>query len=299
MMHAMASPNYEMFAAGVKAQRTDATPTLDELRTGMAAMGQILPVPEGTTVERVDAGGIPAEWISAPNTGDERVVLYMHGGGYSIGCVDFVREFCARLSAAADARVLSLDYRQGPEHPFPAPIDDAVAAYRWLIAQGTNPANVVFSGESAGGGLTISLLLALRDAGDPLPAGAVPISPWLDMEAVREMSDEALEWDLLRPEQLVLFAGWFLADGDRRHPLANPLYADPTGLPPMLVLVGGREILLDDARRFTSNAQDAGVDVTLEVVPEMIHIWHVFGPMFPEAVEASDRVASYVRKLTS
>jgi phosphinothricin tripeptide acetyl hydrolase len=295
----MASPNYEMFAASIKAQRTDAAPNLDELRTGMKAMGQILPITNGATVEPVDAGGVPAEWIAAPDTGGERVVLYMHGGGHAIGCVDFVRDFCSRLSAAADVRVLSLDYRQGPEHPFPAPIDDAVTAYRWLLAQGNDPSKIVISGESAGGHLTIALALALRDGGDPLPAGAVPISPWLDMEGKREISDEALEWDLLRPEQLTAFAGWFLADADPRNPLANPLYADAKGLPPMLVLVGEREILLDDARKFVANAQNAGVDATLEVVPEMIHIWHVFGPMYPEAVEAGERVAEYVRKLTS
>ena len=289
-----------MFAAGIKAQRTDAIPALEELRAAIAAMGQILPVPEGTTVEPVDAGGVRAEWISAPDCGGERVVLYMHGGGYAIGCVDFVRDFCARLSAAADARVLSLDYRQGPEHRFPAAVDDAVAAYRWLLAKGTEPGRIVISGESAGGGLTIALLIALRDAGDPLPAGAVPISPWVDMECKGEVSADALEWDLLRPEHLPAFAGWYLGeDGDPRNPLANPLYADAKGLPPMLVYVGERELLLDDARRFVAKAQDAGVDVTLEIVPEMIHIWHVFGPMFPEAAEASDRVAEYVRRLTS
>src|SRR5438309_3302577 len=163
----MVSPQYEMFAAGVKAQRTDATPTLEELRAGMEAMGTVLPAPEGTLVETVDAGGVPAEWIVAPNASDERVVMYMHGGGYSIGCVDFVRDFCARVSAAAEARVLSLDYRQGPEHPFPAAVDDAVAAYRWLVEHGTEPGRIVISGESAGGGLTIALLLALRDAGEP------------------------------------------------------------------------------------------------------------------------------------
>jgi acetyl esterase/lipase len=295
----MPSPEYEMFAAGVKAQRTDATPTLEELRAGMDAMGMILPVPEGTVVEAVDAGGVPAEWIVAPNASDERVVLYMHGGGYSIGSLGFVRDFCARLSAAADARVLSLDYRQGPEHPFPAAVDDAVAAYRWLVAQGTEPGRIVISGESAGGGLTIALLLALRDAGEPLPAGAVPISPWVDMELSGEISDAANESDILTTRHLELFANWYIGDGDRRHPLANPLYADANGLPPMLILVGEREILLDDARRFAAKAQAAGVDASLEIVPEMIHIWHVFGPMFPEANEASERVAAYARKLTT
>jgi len=268
----MASPNYEMFLAGVKAQRTDATPTLDELRTGMTAMGTMLPLPEGTTLEPVDAGGVPAEWIDATGGSGERVVLYMHGGGYSIGCVDFVREFCARLSAAADARVLSIDYRQGPEHPFPAAVDDALAAYRWLLAQGTDPGEVVVSGESAGGGLTIALLLALRDAGDPMPAAAVPISPWVDLDDLGEVSADALESDLLRPEHLTLFAGWYAADGERTNALAAPVHGDPSGLPPLLVLVGEREILLDQTRRFVSNAERAGVDVTLEVVPEMIHI---------------------------
>jgi acetyl esterase/lipase len=295
----MASPAYEAFAAGIKAQRSDAVPTLEELRDGMKASGAILPVLPETVVDPVDAGGVPAEWTIAAGATGERVVLYMHSGGYSIGCLDVSRNFCSRLSAAADARVLSLDYRQGPEDPFPAAVDDAVAAYRWLAAEGIEPHRIVVCGDSAGGGLSIALLVALRDAGEPLPAGAVPISPWIDVSNARDASAEALDCDLLRPIHLELFADWYVADGDRRHPLANPLHADLRGLPPIRMLVGSREILVDDARRFEPLARDAGVDVMLEVVTDMIHLWHVFGPMFPEASHASDRVAEYVRKLTS
>lgn len=294
----MPSPQYEMFAAAVKAQRTDATPTLEELRTGFEMTGQMVPPPEDTAFEPVDAGGVPAEWVRAPGVGNERAILYLHGGGYAIGSAFTVRNFVARLSAAVGAPALSIDYRLGPEHPFPAAVEDAVTAYRWLLEQGFEPGQIAVSGESAGGGLTVALLVALRDGGLPLPACAVPISPWLDMELTQQPSREAIEGDLLTMEHLGLFAGWYLNGSDPRHPHANPLYADLTGLPPLLVMVGGHEVLLDDAKRLAERATAAGVDVTLEIAPEMIHIWHLFGPMFPEANEASDRAGAFIRSRT-
>jgi monoterpene epsilon-lactone hydrolase len=295
----MASPEYEAFAATVKAQRTDAEPTLEELRAGMDALGMMFPPPDGTIIETVVADGVPAEWVASPDAGDERVVLYLHGGGYAIGCLSMVRNFAARLSAATGARVLSVDYRQGPEDPFPAAVEDAATAYRWLVTQGHAPDTIAVAGESAGGGLTVATLLALRDAGDPLPACAVPISPWFDMEVCGDISERADADDMLRRSHLELFAKWYLSNGDRRAPLANPLYADLAGLPPLLVLVGEREILVDDVRRFDVRAKAAGIDVTTEIVPDMIHIWHLFGGIFPESAEASDRVAAYVRERTS
>lgn len=295
----MASPEYENFFATIQAQKTDVTPTLEEFRQAMDAIGMIVPAPEGTIVESVDAGGVPAEWVSAPGVSGDRTILYLHGGGYAIGHPAMVRNFVARISASADARVLSLDYRLGPEHPFPAAVDDAVTAYMWLLAQGVDASKLVVSGESAGGGLTVALLLALKQRREQPPAAAVPISPWFDMEISGDISPESDKVDSLTRRALIAFTSWYLGDGDKRAPLANPLHADLEGLPPMLVLVGEREILLDDAKRFAKKAKEANVDVTLEVVPEMIHIWHLFGPMFPEANEASDRVGAYIRERTN
>ena len=295
----MASPEYEAFFATIQSQKTGATPTLEELRQAMDAIAMVVPAPEGTMVEPVDAGGVPAEWVSAPNVTSDRVVLYLHGGGYAIGSPAMVRNFVARLSASADARVLSVDYRLGPEHPFPAAVDDAVIAYHWLVAQGHPPERIAVSGESAGGGLTVAMLLALKQRRDQLPAAAVPISPWFDMEIAGDISEDADKVDGLTRGHLEHFRTWYLGEGDRRAPLANPLHADLDGLPPMLILVGEREILLDDARRFVSKAQDAGINIDLEIVPEMIHIWHLFGPMFPEANAASDRVGAYIRERTA
>ena len=291
----MASPQYETFAASVAAQRTATLPSLEELRAGMDLLIQTLPAPDGTAVTPVDAGGVPAEWVASARAGEKHVVIHLHGGGYCIGSAASIRNFAGRVSAAAEARVLSVDYRLAPEHPFPAAVSDAVAAYRWVLAQGISPSRISLSGESAGGGLAVALLVALRDAGDPLPACAVPISPWVDMENSGEMSEIARAQDLLRIEHIELFARTYLNGSDPRDPLASPLHADLSGLPPLLVLVGGREILLDDARRLTLRAQEAGVDCTLRIVPEMIHFWNLFGPLFPEAALASEDVAEFVR----
>jgi len=291
----MASPQYETFAASVAAQRTATLPSLEELRAGMDLLIQTLPAPDGTAVTPVDAGGVPAEWVASARAGEKHVVIHLHGGGYCIGSAASIRNFAGRVSAAAEARVLSVDYRLAPEHPFPAAVSDAVAAYRWVLAQGISPSRISLSGESAGGGLVVALLVALRDAGDPLPACAVPISPWVDMENSGEMSEIARAQDLLRIEHIELFARTYLNGSDPRDPLASPLHADLSGLPPLLVLVGGREILLDDARRLTLRAQEAGVDCTLRIVPEMIHFWNLFGPLFPEATLASEDVAEFVR----
>ncbi|MGH2586201.1 MAG: alpha/beta hydrolase [Dehalococcoidia bacterium] len=272
-------------------------PTLEEMRAGFEAMGQ--PAPADVRCEPVDAGGVPAEWIVPPNADDDRVILYLHGGGYVIGSIDTHREMIARIARAAGCRSLALDYRLAPEHPFPAAVDDAVAGYHWLLAAGFRPERIIIAGDSAGGGLTLATLVALLDGGDPLPATAVCLSPWVDLEGIGEsMTGKADVDPMVQQPGLLQMAQWYLGGADPRTPLAAPLYAGLTGLPPLLIQVGTSETLLDDATRFTDRARDAGVDVTLEPWEEMIHVWQLF-PTLPEAHQAVERIGGFVRERTA
>ena len=203
----------------------------------------------------------------------------------------------ALLSAAAQARVLSAGYRLAPEHPFPAAVEDALTAYRWLIASGQPARQVVISGDSSGGGLALAALVALRDAGDPLPGAAVVISPWTDLDLGGEsMRSRAAADVMLTPDGAREAADWYLAGQDARHPHASPLYADLHGLPPVLIQAGDAEILRDDSVRFAAAAQAAGVDVTLEIWPEMPHVWHIFAGLLPEADDAVQRIGRWLRE---
>jgi acetyl esterase/lipase len=204
------------------------------------------PLAEDVRCEPVDAGGVPAEWIITPQSVQERVICYLHGGGYMMGSIKTHREMVSRLSREARARVLLIDYRLAPENPFPAAVEDSVTGYRWLLSTGVDPGRVVIAGESAGGGLTVATLVALRDAGEPPPAAGVPVSPWVDMEALGESMTTKADIDpLVDREDILMLAKIYLGDADPRTPLASPLYADLTELPPLLVQVGTSEVLLD------------------------------------------------------
>lgn len=256
--------------------------------------------PDGVTCTPVDAGGVSAEWSAAAGVDEAKVVLYVHGGGYVMGSAGSHRDMTGRLSKAAGARVLSLNYRLAPEHPFPAPVDDAVAAYRWLLAQGISPGNIAVAGDSAGGGLAIATLLALRDAGEPLPAAGIGISPWVDMEGTGEsMTTRAAVDPVVQKEGLLGMAKLYLGDADPKSPLAAPLHADLGGLPPLLLQVGDAETLLDDSTRLAEKARAAGVDVTLKVWDEMPHVWHLFAPILPEGRQAIDEIGSFVQARTA
>ncbi|HUY18898.1 MAG TPA: alpha/beta hydrolase [Candidatus Binataceae bacterium] len=258
--------------------------------------------PSAATVkcEPVSAGGVKAEWISATNANRDRVILYVHGGGYAAGSIASHRELVARLSKAAEARCLSVDYRLAPEHPFPAAVEDATAAYRWLLEnQHCRPERIAIAGDSAGGGLAVATLVALRDGRTPLPAAAACISPWVDLEVTGGTADSNAELDpLVSREVLQMFTQMYLGDRDPRTPLASPLYADLRGLPPMLIQVGSGETLLDDARRLTERARAAGVTAELEVWPDMPHVWHWCAPVLDDGQRAIERIGAFVRQRT-
>jgi acetyl esterase/lipase len=250
-------------------------------------------------IEAVTVNGVPCERMTPPNAVGNRTLLYLHGGGYVIGSPADYRDMVPRIARAAGARALVVDYRLAPENPHPAAVDDAVNAYGGLLDQGVRPEEIVVAGDSAGGGLTVATLVATRDAGLPLPAAGVCISPWVDLEGIGESMTANDGRDPLVKKDLVLgMAQAYLGDRDCRTPLAAPLYADLHGLPPLLIHVGTSEALLDDARRLAACAKAVGVDVTIEEWPDMIHVWHVFGSFLPEAQQASDRIGEFIRERT-
>ena len=248
---------------------------------------------------RVNAGGVTAEWVTAEEASESRVVLYFHGGGYIIGSPRTHRAMMAHLSKAAGARVLALDYRLAPEHPFPAPVEDSVAAYRWLLGEGYDPDRIALGGDSAGGGLTVAALVQIRYVGLPMAAAGVCVSPWVDMEGLGESMETRAEADpMVGKENLMVSAETYLGGADPRAPLAAPLYADLRGLPPLLIQVGDAEVLLDDSTRLAGVAREAGVEVQMDVWDDMIHVWHIFAPILPEAKQAIAEAGKFIKKHT-
>lgn len=267
------------------------------LRAGMAAATAAAPPPEQTTLRKVDAGGVPAEWTDAEGVRDDAAFVYLHGGGYIMGNLDSHRQLVANLSRAAGIRALSVDYRLGPEAPFPAAIDDAVAAVEYVHAQGIAPDRVIVAGDSAGGGLTAATLVALRDRGLARPAAGVMISPWTDLTLSGASLETLAERDpMVSRRLLTVCRDAYLGGQDPKAPLASPVFADLAGLPPLLIHVGTAETLLDDARAFADAAERAGVDVTYEAWDDMIHVWHTFAAMLPEAQQAIDRIGAFVKE---
>lgn len=275
------------------AEGGDAERTIEEWRESYQQLSTFLPALD-VAVVAVDAGGVAAEWIGDDLDGP--VVMYVHGGGYCIGSTTTHRPMLTHLATAMGGRVLSLDYRLAPEHPFPAALDDALAAYRWLLGTGVAPANVVVGGDSAGGGLTIAALVALRDGGDPLPAGGICLSPWADLTQSGSTINSNADIDpMVRGGDLDRWAGAYAGTADVAAPLVSPLFADLAGLPPLHIEVGTAEVLLDDARRLTSRASAAGVTADLIVADDVVHVWQFFVGVVPEADEAIERIASFVR----
>ncbi|MFP6638957.1 MAG: alpha/beta hydrolase [Myxococcota bacterium] len=267
------------------------------MRAGMEAMVATSVVPEGTSCEPVDAGGVPAEWLDGPGIDRDRVLLYFHGGGYVIGSIATHRAMVARIAAAAGVRALIIDYRLAPEHPFPAAVDDATAAYRFLLDQGYASERIAVGGDSAGGGLTFACLLALREAGDPLPEAAIALSPWVDLEGLGDSMTSKAEADPMIDRQgLLKMSALYLGNESARNPLAAPLYADLSGLPPVYIQAGTAETLMDDATRIAEKARDAGVPVEIDLYEDLVHVFQAFVPHVPESVEAIEKLGAFVKR---
>jgi len=273
---------------------TDKKITIEMSREGMEKTA--FPTADDIKIEKLTVAGRPAEWVKAPGIQDGFAILYLHGGGYVMGSCNTHRSLAGEISRASRAAVLLLDYRLGPENKFPAAVEDAVAAFKWLLAQGFAPGKTAIGGDSAGGGLTTATLLALRDQKSPLPAAAVCISPWSDLTCSNPSYKTRAEADpMVQGDGLDKMTRAYLGDTDPKHPHASPNFADLTGLPPLLIHVGDHEVLLDDSIKLHEKALACGVDSSLEVWPEMIHVWHVFHPMLDEGKQGIERIGEFLR----
>jgi len=270
--------------------------SVEALREAHAAAGATVPLPDEVEHRAVNAGGIPSEWIEAPGARDGRYFLFIHGGGYYRGSIAATRATAARISAMTGARVLSIDYRLAPEHPYPAAIDDTRTAYHWLLGHGAGPEGIAVGGVSAGGGLTLALLLALRDAGEALPAAAIPMSPWTDLtQSGGSFRANAATDPVICKPYLDRMARLYLNGVPATTPYASPLHGELSGLPPLLIQVGEDETLRDDSTAFAEKAQAAGVDVTLEVWPQMFHGWQGSAHVLADAREALRHIGTFYR----
>jgi epsilon-lactone hydrolase len=276
------------------------TPVVGEVRAGFEQVGVFLGGAPDAKCEKVDAGGVPAEWVAAPGCDPERAVLYLHGGGYVIGSINTHRRLAYDISAASGARVLVIDYRLAPEHPFPAAVEDAAKAWRWLLQQGFAAHRLAIAGDSAGGGLTLATLVNLRDQKLGLPACAVAISPWVDLEVVgNSITTRAAQDPMVQKDGLLWMAGLYLNGKDAKTPLAAPLHADLKGLPPILIQVGTAETLLDDSTRIAEKLHAAGVDVRLAMWPNMLHVFPLFAPILSEGRDGCLEIGSFIRGRTA
>jgi len=272
--------------------------TIQEQRTRMDELARRgIRLPKGVSVCTTMAGGIHSEWVQPSRNEAKRVILYLHGGGYCICSLDTHRGLAARLALAGESRLLVPDYRLAPEHPFPAALEDALAAYRWLLAQGFSPDNIAVGGDSAGGGLTLATAVSLRESGDPLPAALFLISPWTDLTFSGESIHTRLQVDPIfgrngGPHYVPAYAG----NADPANPLISPLFADLHGLPPTLIHVGNDEILLDDSTRLAQRLKTAGVNAQLKVWEGMWHVFQAFAPFAPEGQVSIEEIGAFVRK---
>jgi monoterpene epsilon-lactone hydrolase len=297
----MMSPQAQQIQAFMKSAVTASLQPhipIETRRAEFEALRARIPLPSDVQVEPVLIGSVAAEWVSAPGSEDQRVLLYVHGGGYVMGSCASYRVVAATFSRVVQARVLVLDYRLAPEHPFPAALEDSVAAYRWLLTGGIQPRHVVVVGDSAGGGLVLAMLVSLQQAAIPLPAGAVLISPWLDLTMSDTSYTTKAEVDFIDSPELILeMRQQYLGEQDPRTPLASPLFADLDGLPPVLIYAGSDEMLLDDAIKGAEHLHQAGVSVELQIGEGFWHTWPITAATrpFPEGTEALEHSGEFVR----
>ena len=257
--------------------------------------GLLSKLPPEIELKAVKIGNLAAEWIALPEQKKDRVILYFHGGGYVMGSIQGHRAHVAKFVKGSGVAAFLFDYRLAPEHPFPGAVEDAVAAYRYLLAEGVSPTKIAFAGDSAGGGLVLATLLALKDQNIPLPAGAVALSPWTDLACTGDSYRTKLKAEPLAPaESWTVYSKYYVGNNDPKTPWISPLYGDLRGMPPMLIYVGENEVLLDDSVRYAEKAQAAGVDVKLTVGEGLFHCYPICAPMFPEATQAMKEICTFI-----
>lgn len=276
-----------------KARFPDGKP-VELSRRDWEAAARLFVLPAGARFERIDVAGMAAEWMDMPQVNRERTVLLLHGGGYNSGSPRTARMLAAMLGRTANMRVLVPDYRLAPEHPFPAGVMDALKAYGFLLQQGYEARNIVFAGDSAGGGLALSALLALRRAGTRLPRAALLLSAWTDLSASGASYENNRDPTITR-EGMLRAARWYAGRHDLKEPLASPLFADLRGLPPLLIHAGEDEALFDDSRLLAERAKAAHVAVTYKAYEGMWHVFHAWAPGVPEAAQAMTDIAAFIR----
>jgi acetyl esterase/lipase len=253
----------------------------------------------GTTLETSDAPQVPGHWFIPPTHDENRVILYFHGGGYVYGSAKTHGKMIGTIARISQTKALALDYRLGPIHPQPAAIEDACAAFRHLVQTGTPPGQIIFAGDSAGGGLVIAAMLALRDAGDPLPAAGVAISPWVDLTCTDDSFDKNAPFDPVTRKACLVAAAGYLDGLSPKDPTVSPLFAKLEGLPPLLLHAGEIEVLKDQICAFDTRAKAAGIDTTLNVYDDMVHVWHMLLGFTPQADAAIEEIAAFIQTHTN
>ncbi|TXT64730.1 MAG: Acetyl-hydrolase [Promethearchaeota archaeon] len=268
-----------------------------ESRENLESLAALVELPEDVNLTQLELNGMNAVWIDSPESDSQKVILYLHGGGYMEGSLKSHEDLAMRIGKASEARILLIDYRLAPENPFPAALSDAVSAYEWLIKNQHVPSsNIIIAGDSAGGGLTISTLLRLKELNKSLPSAAICLSPWTDLAMKGNSINANRNQDkFLKSYDLAFMASLYIQDKNPKNPLISPLYGDLSGLPPLFIQVGSPEILLDDAVRLAKKAEKAGVDVKLEVWDDMIHVFQAFADWAPEGEEAIKKIGQFAR----
>ncbi len=293
----MASQEYETFYRDALSKKTTAAPSLEEVRSYIEAYLKEFPPDPEVRFETFSIGELPGVWAFAPEVNRRRILLFFMGGGFIAGSIESHKNLLGRLSAVAGAAVCGVQYRLAPEHPYPAALDDALTAYRWLLHHPYARSKILFSGISAGGGLSLSLLLRLKLEKIAMPAGALVFCPWVDLKLSGESYKTNKEKDLLSTDRLSWCAEKYAPGKDLADPLLSPVYGDLSGLPPLFIQAGTRDLLYSDAMQLAKKAEKQGVSVTLDVWPDMLHAWQNFAPRFPEAQEALERAGEFVDKL--
>ena len=272
--------------------------TIDQLRKETENAGSLIPLPENVKYKSVVAGNVNAEWITCGEVNEKRIFMFMHGGGYYRGSIAATRATVARISAEAKIKCLSINYRLAPEHPFPAAIYDTYSAYEWLTNEGISPEHIIVSGQSAGGGLCLALLLKIKESNISQPLGAVALSPWTDLSQTgKTMVTNEKNDPIISRKYLDRFAKLYFPHSDNMSYLASPLLGELSGLPDMLIQVGSAETMLDDSKRFYKKAKKANVNVKLEIWEDMFHGWHSNAHILKDAEDAIISIGKFCRNL--